>query len=148
MIVTVFLCVLVLALIFGNVFLSLTSPERVARANMKTREKSGGGNALKEIACEIEGEDRVKMLSGRIERLENIILRLNNKQFVAKKINGTSLYQKINDLETFKQDAKLEIAALKQQLAAIMPPEARRAKKETVEIEPEQLHRFVFRSAE
>ena len=147
MILTVFLAILVLALILGNAFLTIASPSRLARTAKRQP-------SLAECKAASDGEgsdsDRIKALHKRIERLEGLLLRLNNKEFVAKKFNGTNLCQKINDLEEFRQNARLEIAALKQQVASNGNGHfsGERGKKEIAQIEPERLHKIVYRSAD
>ncbi len=150
MVLTVFLVILVLALIFGNIFLSIIAPRRMERI-------LGGQNAppaknpvqgARAASDEEPFDDRVKMLNTRIERLENILLRLNKTQFVAQKLNGTSLYQKITDLEEFKQNTKLEIAALRQQLGTVSQQPVVRSVAGAPPVDDERLHKLVFRSAE
>lgn len=147
MILTVFLAILVLALVLGNAFLTIASPSRLAgTANLRP------SPAERKEAPDGEGSDsdRIKVLHKRIERLEGLLLRLNNKEFVAKKFNGTNICQKINDLEEFRQNARLEIAALKQQVASNGNGHfaRERGKKEIARIEPERLHKIVYRSAD
>jgi len=197
MILTTFLAVLVLALAFGNIFLSLTSPKRLERMVEMAREKAGieasgqcqgeetdaagqaghslnkedasfepqparengfspetpcpeeilpvPGPSLEDSSFEDQAErERVSCLGKRIERLERLLLKINNSAFIAQKLDGTNLAQRLKDLDLFKQNTRLEIAALRQRLDEIQPPKPRE-KQNIPDISDEKLHDLVFR---
>ena len=90
--------------------------------------------------------ERVRHLNKRIERLEQLLLKINNSKFVAQKINGTNLYSKLRDLNQFKQDTGLEIAAMRQRLDKIQPLE-KASKPKLSEISDKKLRDLVFRAS-
>ena len=151
--VTVFLVVLIVALIFGNVFLSLLKPSIPPipadfhpeigenENNFETKERS------KDFE-DISRNEKLNYLNKRMNRLENLLLRVNNTQFLGKKLNGTKLFQKVNDLDEFRQNAKLEIAALKQEFAKIKKSngEPEKEKKQEEDIDEEKIHRLIYHS--
>lgn len=156
MIATVFLAVLVLGLALGNVFLALTSPERAARQLSKENGKLGlavqesdaESNEMQESQLSFEqaaDKERIRMLNKRIERLEQLLLKINNSKFIARKLNGTGLYQKLSNFDQFKQDTKLEIAALRQRLDRIQP-QKKKPKPDLPKISDEKLRDLVFRA--
>lgn len=161
MLVTVFLSVMIVALALGNAFLSLAGPKRLflAKSGLREEELPEGservfsGEALKPaLAGPVQvpargssDSERIAFLGKRIERLEQLLLKIDNSKFVAQKINATNLFQKLKELEQFKQDTRLEIAALKQRLDRVQPVKAKQ-KKNFPEISDEKLRRIVFRS--
>ncbi len=165
MLVTVFLSVMVLALVLGNVFLSVTKPGNAAAHLQATNplenelQQTFQNSASSKQAFEQAADrERTRMLNKRIDRLESLLLRINNAKFVARKLNGTNLVQRLNGFEQFKQDTRLEIAALKQQLAALKKnegeglnqnKEADRGSEEPAreeEIDEERIHDWVYHS--
>lgn len=173
---TVFLSVLILALAFGNAFLSLVNPKRLSLLAAKDMnsgameaspenglgpekslsiengavqgnlplsfsKSSGRGLSFEERA----NRERMLYLNKRIERLEQLLLKINDSKFVAQKINGSSLFKKLKELEAFKQDTKLEISALKQRLDKIQPQ--KNIKKPGPKISDEKLRELVFRAS-
>ena len=169
LITTVFLSVLILALAFGNAFLSLTGRKRLlsARAGLKQSDLPEGSEGIflngrepvfseprmqpglpeaKGVSFRASADsERLAFLGKRIERLEQLLLKIDKSKFVAQKINGTDLFQRLKELEQFKQDTRLEIAALKQRLDRIRPVKER-PKNPVPEISNEKLRRIVFRS--
>ncbi len=151
---TLFLAVLIVALFLGNVFLSLTDPKRLKRAagaepaleqsfELRPEEMalaepvSFEGNAAKE---------KMDYLNKRVDRLEQLLLKIDNSKFIAQKLNATNLYQKLNGLDEFKQNTRLEIAALKQRIDKVQPaPKAKKVK--VPEISDENLKEIVFRAS-
>lgn len=89
--------------------------------------------------------ERIRYLGKRIDRLEQLLLKLNKSDFVAKKINSTNLGHKLSDIDKFKQKTRLEIAALKQRLDKVQPA-ARRSKELIPDISDKRLHELVFRT--
>ena len=51
-------------------------------------------------------KERIIYLGKRIDRLEQLLLKLNKSDFVAQKINSTNFGQKLSDLDAFKQKTK------------------------------------------
>lgn len=176
MLVTTFLAVLILALAIGNAFLSLTDPKRLQQKMLGESNSFSSGsesldaqNSLNRTIQEIQGHqsfqkpakkgqsqgisfelaaerERITYLNKRISRLEQLLLTINNSKFVAQKINGTNLGQKLSDLEQFKQNTKLEIAALRQRLDKIQP--AKRERKPRIpNISDKKLREIVFRAS-
>ncbi len=89
--------------------------------------------------------EKIAYLTKRITRLEELLLKINNSQFLVQKLNGTNLSQKITEFETFRQNTKLEVAALKQRLDKIAPVK-KKPKLNIPEISDKKLHDLVFRS--
>ena len=89
--------------------------------------------------------ERMLYLNKRIERLEQLLLKINDSKFVAQKINGSNLFKKLKELEGFKQDTKLEIAALNQRLDKVQP--RKKLKKPGPGISDEKLRDLVFRAS-
>ncbi len=90
--------------------------------------------------------ERVDYLNRRIARLEQLLLKLNGNGVIAQKINTTELNQKLENLGEFKQNTKLEIAALKQRLDKIQPLEKKK-KQNIPEISDKKLRDLVFRAS-
>ncbi len=136
MVITVFLAVLVLALLIGNILLSATIPgkkhesleELAKRISRQAKPNDLGGDA--------------KQLKERIGRLENLLLRVNNAEFLGKKLDGTKLAQKLKELSEFKQNAKIEIAALKERLDEIYPVKPKN--QGVPDISDEKLHEIIY----
>jgi len=165
---TLFLVVLIVGLVLGNVFLSLTSPRRIQRALMAEnglQELSSESdfvpyNAPSSTSAEFDQppmiappsleqqvvKDRFVHLNKRMDRMEQLLLKINESKFLAQKLNGTNLVQKLNKVDKFQQTTKLEIAALNQRLDKILP-EKKRVKKPGPGISDEKLREIVFRSA-
>ena len=89
--------------------------------------------------------ERIIYLGKRIDRLEQLLLKLNKSDFVAQKINSTNFGQKLSELDTFKQKTKLEIAALKQRLDEVKPV-VKKQTKNISNISDKRLHELVFRT--
>jgi hypothetical protein len=188
---TVFLSVLVIALLLGNSFLSLTDPKRLllkrARKSDGLRQNAGEKQAiqLQRPAMEplsmqqrpfqglpeaqapfsltpVFGQDaspmakpmpsfegtaeraRIDYLNRRIARLEQLLLKISGSKPIAEKIKVPELSKKLGDLDEFRQNTGLEIAALKQRLDRIQPVETR-PKASVPEISDERLRDIVFR---
>ena len=176
---TVFLGVLVLALLLGNAFLSITSPKRARRmpegempeldalaGRAFPQQAVSGQSAFESHALaqppvleqsfpafetkssfeeDVESE-RIDYLNRRMARLEQLLLKINGSKPLAEKINGSTLSQKLGDLDEFRQNTRLEIAALKQRLDKVQPVE-RKAKGNVPEISDEKLRDLVFRAS-
>ena len=171
---TVFLAVLVLALLLGNAFLSITGPKRpklVPEEEMLRQDALAsqavalplvsGQRAIERLVVAQPAEqnvpafetrpsfeedaerERIEYLTRRIARLEQLLLKINNPRFVAEKVNLEGFYHKLKDMDSFKQNTRLEIAALKQRLDKIQPVES----KPKLEISDEKLRDLVFRAS-
>jgi len=169
LIATIFLSVLVLALVLGNVFLSLASPKRLQSLSQGSdfgqpeqcqpeQETESGQASVQDSFSEARDQplprpdfkntaekERVNHLNKRIERLEELLLKINNSKFLAQKLNGTKLSQRINEFDSFKQNTKLEIAALRQRLDKVQP-QKKKFKQPVPDISNEKLKQLVFRS--
>lgn len=174
MIETIFLIVLIFALVLGNIFLSLTSPKRLEKMAQKANEKnlarsqensSIGQSTLgnwqesqsrltaehsqtfqakeSDFAEDLEKE-KANYLTKRIERLEQLLLKINNSKFIAQKLDATNLAQKLKDFDEFKQNTRLEIAALRQRLDK-SHPQKEEVKQPIPDISDDKLHDLVFR---
>ncbi len=96
-----------------------------------------------EEATQIE---RVEYLNKRITRLEQLLLKLNENGSISQKINTADFNQKLNSLSEFKQNTRLEMAALKQRLDKIKPVE-KKSKPNISEISDKKLRDLVFRAS-
>lgn len=179
---TVFLAVLVLALLLGNAFLSIISPKRAVPVARLVPEGSNpgqgalagqtvlrpvfSGQGASEQAVEqspvsrqnlpLAGQEpsfedsvkneRIEYLGRRIARLEQLLLKLNGSKPIAAKIKVSRLSQKLDDLDDFRQNTKLEIEALKQRLDSLQPVQSK-AKDSFPEISDEKLREIVFRAS-
>ena len=150
MVVTVFLAVLIIALALGNILLSFLKPDNgegqpgAAQPGKTHPNKSLiSSDSRFELAAE---KERSQMLKKRIDRLEAILLKINGSNFLGKKIDGTVLGQKLQNLSEFKDTTKLEIAALKQDLARVKLQAGikEKPKKPDYPISDKKLHSLVF----
>ena len=173
---TTFLAVLILALAFGNVFLSLTDPKRLEKMAKKAREQRMAQEAVEQgfnpeqavfepgsaagqpadnysykkptapiaLPGQSLGSEKAAYLAKRIERLEQLLLKINNSKFLAQKLDATNLSTRLRDFDEFKQNTKLEIAALRQRLDKVQPQKSK-PKQKIPDISDEKLHDLVFR---
>jgi len=152
MVVTVFLGVLIAALIFGNILLSLLKP------GSKKGQGMPSANALANSPSHSFGRDSVllkasererqNMLNKRIDRLEKLILTINGPEFVEKKVDSTVMGKKFSDLNDFRRRARVEIAALKDEMKAVKKKLGVKEKKnpgKEYQISDKKLHDLVFR---
>ncbi|MDD5148714.1 MAG: hypothetical protein PHH08_04590 [Candidatus ainarchaeum sp.] len=151
MIATVFLAVLVLALLIGNALLFFI-PKRqkpILKENLEraanipeTQDLSGINPAVKALVA----EERISLLNRRIARLEE----LGSKPSLNIATQAESeLAKKILDLQEFKRQARLEIEALKQRIGSLreelkLEPDNMKKRVE-IEIPEEKLHALVYR---
>lgn len=112
---------------------------------VKEAEPGEIGKSRKASFEENAGMEKMDYLNKRVERLEQLLLKINNSKFVAQKINGTNLGQKLADLNEFKQNTRLEIAALKQRLDKVAPQE-KKPKEKIPDISDEKLREIIFRA--
>lgn len=160
---TIFLAVLVLALLLGNAFLSVIArkdsgrmpePEMPVQDGFEDRaleqppvlEQSFPAFKTRPSFEEDAQSERIEYLNRRIARLEQLLLKINGSKPIAEKINGSTLSQKLSDLNEFRQSTRLEIAALKQRLDKVQPVESR-PKSNVPEISDEKLRDLVFRAS-
>jgi len=162
MVATTFLTVLILALALGNVFLSVASPQRLQKLAKESpkRQKQGLDSSQTSLQNSLSQEsesqamsfeeqaekEKIGYLYKRIDRLEQLLLKLDSSKFVAQKINGTNLGQRLQEFDEFKQNTKLEIAALKQRFDKMQPVKKSNEKKAS-EISDEKLRDLVFRAS-
>ncbi len=107
----------------------------------------GNASLAKPIPLEESSQiERVDYLNRRIARLEQLLLKLNGNGSIAQKINTTELTQKLDSFGEFKQNTKLEIAALKQRLDKIQPVEKKKTQN-IPEISDKKLRDLVFRAS-
>ena len=177
MLVTIFLGILIAALILGNIFLSIAKPKKIEEALLREIGSKENSRALlqqmqnnKNIAAsnhllqqgkirpafvsaeqpdfrQMAEMERARMLNKRVDRLENLLLKMNGAKFVSYKLNGANLEQKLSGLEEFRQNTSLEIAALKQQLAALKGNELPEENEEEIELsaaDEKRAHAIVY----
>jgi hypothetical protein len=162
MVVTTFLSVLILALFLGNVFLSLASPKRLRKQfqagleglppeQLEARLVQEPSRAVvaagpKQVSFEQRlGLEKFAHLNKRMDRLEQILLKLGSSKVLAKKLDATTLSRKMDDYGKFKETTRLEIAALKQRLDKVQP--APKKSKKNIGISDEKLRDLVFRAS-
>lgn len=90
-------------------------------------------------------KERIRHLGRRIDRLEQLLLKINSGDFLAQKVNATNFGQKLSDLEEFKQKTRLEIASLKQRLDDVKPVSEKK-RQELPKLSDQRLHELVFRT--
>jgi len=171
MVVTTFLGVLILALFLGNVFLSVASPKRlqkqfrgeldgVAQDELEAGFLQGQSQAVGAAALTVAsagtvanqasfeqrlGSEKMALLNKRLDRLEQILLKLSSSEVLAQKLDATTLSKKMDDYSKFKETTRLEIAALKQRLDKVQP--VPKKDKKAVEISDKKLRDLVFRAS-
>ena len=107
-------------------------------------EVSNGSKGKSSFDSEADKE-RIRYLGRRIDRLEQLLLKINSNDFLAQKVNATNFGQKLSDLEEFKQKTRLEIASLKQRLDDVKPVSEKKMQ-ETPKLSDQRLHELVFRT--
>ncbi len=151
--ITVFLLILITALLLGNALLSMLKPraEPDKRQSVKSEMRARiAASASKHFPAQGRAkQENVDELNKRIERVENLLLKVNGSQFLGKKLNGTVLGRKLNDFVQFKNNTKIEIEALKEDLANTKKDLGVKEKepKENYKISDEALHNLVFRGS-
>lgn len=155
MIVTVFLGVLVLAMVLGNALLFFVpkkpssgplasspaeSPETTTMLVSAQPSEFAGNNAKVES---LVVDERIGLLNKRVSYLEGEILKLKNNGAVN---NDSVVARKLFALEEFKRNAHIEVEALKERLSALRKelnlPE--KEKKNNFEISDKKLHSLAF----
>ncbi len=168
MVVTTFLGVLILAFFLGNVFLSITSPKRLQKQfqgelDEVTQEEmeagfvqassqpvgaavASAGTVPNQASFEQRlGFEKRALLNKRVDRLEQILLKLSSSNVLAQKLDATTFSKKMDGYSKFKETTRLEIAALKQRLDKVQPV-SKKAKK-NIEISDKKLRDLVFRAS-
>lgn len=153
MLVTIFLVVLIIALVLGNILLGLLKPSKQLQQqgypaqSAQSQKKTSSVFKSSAVFEEAAEKERIGLLNKRIDRLESLLLKINGTKFLGKKLNGTVLGQKLVDFNEFKDNTKLEIAALKQELARVknqLGIKERKNPGEDYPISDEKLHELVF----
>ena len=132
MIVTVFLAVLIVALLLGNGFLELTKRRPSAGASaedsMSRAGNPGHKNTPQPKASDVSrymalvhanlksNNKRMDTLNKRMEGMETILLGGRNAKIKPVKLDNLKTAKKFNDLLEFKHIAEIEITALRQRL--------------------------------
>lgn len=118
----IFLVVLIIALAIGNALLSISNPESESKNPSQpsgisnSSLKSGNyGNAMPSNF----NSNQLNGLNRRVDRVENLLLKLGNSDEVAKKVAELKLSQKVNELSEFRQSAKIELEALNEKIDSI-----------------------------
>tara|TARA_B100002003_G_C13874074_1_gene427168 strand:- start:88 stop:561 length:474 start_codon:yes stop_codon:yes gene_type:complete len=152
MIITVFLVVLVVSLILGNLLLSLLKPKLAPAGHSVTPAiQKPSSNSFKPNTAPNNQSNKQSLFSitNRIDRVEKLLLRANAPKFIGKKLDSTVLGRKMNDFTEFKTNTKVEIEALKEDVARLKNELGVMEKKrpgEDFEISDDKLHNLVFRS--
>ena len=156
---TIFLVVLIGALVLGNILLALIKPGSEQRADkaepieqpklVESQEKLPGVFKSNPSFAQDTGQERANQLNKRIDRLESLLLKINGSKFLGKKLNGTVIGQKLSGYNEFKGNTKIEIAALKQDIARVKKEIGIKEKKnpgEDYQINDKKLHELVFQT--
>ncbi|MDP6670227.1 MAG: hypothetical protein QGI60_00230 [archaeon] len=153
MIITVFLVVLVVSLILGNLLLSLLKPKPVASAehSMPRASSKHSSDSFKpnSVSSPQPNKQSIFSISNRIDRVEKLLLRANAPKFIGKKLDSTVLGRKMSDFTEFKTNTKVELEALKEDVAKLKSELGVKEKKRPggdFEISDDKLHSLVFRS--
>ena len=152
MIITVFLVVLVVSLILGNLLLSLLKPKPApAGQPVPSAVPKHPSAPLKPNIVPTNQPNKQSLFSitSRIDRVEKLLLRANAPKFIGKKLDSTVLGRKMNYFTELKTNTKVELEALKEDVAKLKNELGVMEKKrpgEDFEISDDKLHNLVFRS--
>ncbi|MBN1940813.1 MAG: hypothetical protein JW772_01380 [Candidatus Diapherotrites archaeon] len=150
MIVTVFLGVLILALVLGNGLLFFIPKHRGFSGQIPLQ-----GSGISEETAFIDNrnpeisklvmDERISLLNRRLERIEQILLRLNGKEYSGKV--SPAVARKIVALEDYKRNSHIEIQALKERMDSFdrhLNISSKRSSGKEVDISDERLRDMVF----
>ena len=152
MLITVFLVVLIVSLLLGNLLLSLLKPKPAQAGypadSAKPKPSSGLFKPNSNLSSP-HNKQNISSITNRIDRVEKLLLRANAPKFIGKNLDSTVLGKKMNDFTQFKTNTKVEIEALKEEVAKLKTELGVKEKKrpgEDFEISDDKLHSLVFRS--
>jgi len=96
-------------------------------------------------------EEKVNLLNKRIEKIEGLLLRMTTPEFADKKLGALEISKKLEKLLDYRNDSKIEIAALKERVAALeagKKPNPKKYKKieEDLSKYDERIHNLVYRA--
>ncbi len=152
MIITVFLVVLIVSLLLGNLLLSLLKPRPAPASHSTDPTKLTPPSGLFKPNSGLSNpssKQNIISISDRIDRVEKLLLRANAPKFIGKKLDSTVLGRKLSDFTEFKTSTEVEIEALKEDVAKLKIELGVKEKKrpgENFEISDDKLHNLVFRS--
>ncbi len=147
-----FLVVLIIALLLGNFLLSLSKPRSSKKENTAAAESPAQKPQVFSSGQSFSPSDSVSLLSRRVDRIENLLLKLNNSAEVSSKLAEMKLSQRVSELYDFRQSAKLELAGLKERLDSIecKKPESSKAVQESPSESDEEfekkIHQILYHS--
>ncbi len=140
---TVFLIVLILALLLGNIFLHFTKPGKnapkqdypyIEEIKSSSIEPEGSFDCVYDLQGNVKALDqKVRMAHSRLTELEKKIsfkkssARKGDTAYTGKALKD--LAEKINRFERFRENTVIEIAALKDMLSESNAVQAKKAKK-------------------
>ena len=152
MIITVFLVVLIVSLLLGNFLLSLLKPKPApADYSISPAKPVHLGSVINSNPGQssLPNKQNILSITNRIDRVEKLLLRANAPKFIGKNLDSTVLGKKMNDFTQFKTSTKVEIEALKEEVARLKTELGVKEKKrpgEDFEISDDKLHNLVFRT--
>ncbi|HLD59158.1 MAG TPA: hypothetical protein VI977_06030 [archaeon] len=154
MIETVFLGVLILALVIGNLLLFIVPkkqlPQRAQQASTANNSMQPAESTGFEVSPAVKAlvlEERLGILNKRLERLEGII---SHEGGNVQEKSSIVIAKRLVELEEAKRRMHIEIEALKQRLSRVreelrLPDDAK--KKIELGISEEKLHELAFNTA-
>ena len=148
--ITIFLIVLIVALVLGNLFLMLLKPKSKEQNSLPATQTNLGAFQPAPKSSFKPGNHKPNAVDKRVDRIENLLLKINGSEFLGKKLDSTVLGKKLNDLTRFKTNTKVEIEALKEQMAQVKNEIGIKEKTnpcQDYDISDEKLHELVFKSA-
>ncbi len=146
-----FLVVLIVALLLGNFLLSLTKPKASKKENGFSSENADAKSNGFSQNQNSDANGQFSSLYKRVDRIENLLLQLNNSDEVLRKLAELKISQRVSELSDFRQSAKLELASLKERLDSIecKKPERTKALHEFSESDEEfdkKIHQILYHS--
>lgn len=118
----IFLVVLIIALAIGNVLLSISNPESEPKNSSQPAGLSNSGLKSGNSGNAMPSNFNSNQLNGlnrRVDRVENLLLKLGNSAEVSRKLAELKLSQKVNELNEFRQSAKIELEALSEKIDSL-----------------------------
>ena len=155
MIETVFLGVLILALVIGNLLLFIVPKKQLQqkthqeRVNAQVQPAESTGFEVNSAVKALVLEERLGILNRRLERLEGFISNSGSASVSEK--SGIVIAKRLVELEESKRRMHIEIEALKQRLSKVREelrlPADDSKKKIGLGISEEKLHELAFNTA-
>jgi hypothetical protein len=138
---TIFLAVLILGLVFGNILLYFTRPaNKWENFHEKREEPILKNSGLELVAKEVIADKKAEMAHRRIDEMERALRSKGN----APK-NLPDYDSKLQELEKFRSNTEVEMRAMKEILLEMKAKGAGKSKNPG-RLSDEELHNLVFRS--